>query len=445
MGTSFHWDVFISHSSADKPRVRRLADRLRDTGLRVWFDAEAIAAGGDIVTAIEGGLEHSRVLVLCMTPDAFKSEWVRLERNSATFRDPGNHTRRFVPLLMEDCTIPAVLRRLKYIDWRSESAEAWRQLLDALQPGAAPLPERPASELNPFDPYNPALGRGFVGRMEELRRLHAAVENAHSVSLVGDWRSGKTSLLAAFADQVRDTGRLVCEVSGTGPEGRSLTTFVREVTGRQPLDQADDAADRLSDWAAHHNLGGLHPVLVVDEIDGLLRRFDHRFFERLRGMLDRLMLVVGSRRDLDLIYEEVHRTSPFHNRLEIVRLGLLESSAVEDILSWADNLLTAGDASLIREWSGRHAYFVQLLSHHLTDARQHGVSKHTALDRFCEEAAARFRELWRTLSPRDQEDLRNAPDGTPATRRSLRTRGLVTEDGQLFGRVLAEWLSEGQA
>lgn len=103
VNTSFDWDVFLSHSSVDKPRVARLAERLERAGFRVWFDRPNIDSGEDIVTAIEQGLERSRVLVLCMTKAAFESEWVRLERNTATFHDPANHDRRFLP---EFTTIP---------------------------------------------------------------------------------------------------------------------------------------------------------------------------------------------------------------------------------------------------------------------------------------------------------------------------------------------------
>ncbi len=38
MATEFQYDVFLSHNQADKPRVRRLAERLRAANLRVWFD-----------------------------------------------------------------------------------------------------------------------------------------------------------------------------------------------------------------------------------------------------------------------------------------------------------------------------------------------------------------------------------------------------------------------
>ena len=45
MAVEFQYDVFLSHNQADKPRVRRLAERLRAAGLRVWFDEWVIQPG----------------------------------------------------------------------------------------------------------------------------------------------------------------------------------------------------------------------------------------------------------------------------------------------------------------------------------------------------------------------------------------------------------------
>jgi hypothetical protein len=72
---AFTHDVFLSHSSKDKGVVRAIAERLRADGLRVWFDEWEIRAGDHIQTKIEEGLEHSRVLVLCMSANAFGSDW----------------------------------------------------------------------------------------------------------------------------------------------------------------------------------------------------------------------------------------------------------------------------------------------------------------------------------------------------------------------------------
>ena len=98
----FQYDVFLSHNAADKPRVRKLAERLKEEGLRVWFDEWVIKAGDDIYLAIERGLETARVQVLCLSPAALGSERVALERGTVLFRDPTNQGRRFVPLLLPD-------------------------------------------------------------------------------------------------------------------------------------------------------------------------------------------------------------------------------------------------------------------------------------------------------------------------------------------------------
>ncbi|MBC7817473.1 MAG: AAA family ATPase, partial [Planctomycetaceae bacterium] len=331
-----------------------------------------------------------------------------------------------------------------YIDWRAESDSAWQQLPAALKPGAAPQPEVPEDQWNPFDPYTPALGSSFVGRTDELRRMQQAMETGHSLSVVGDWRIGKTSLLAAFAERARAAGRVVRQLSGEGPEGGSVSHFVTQVTGRAAPEETEAAADQLSEWAAANARGGMRPVLIVDEVERLIAEFPHRFLERIRGMLNRVMVVLCSRRELDLIYQDRGLTSPFNNTLELVRVGLLDDPAVEALLKESTDILSAEDVSTLREWAGLHPYFLQLYGHELTDARLHQMPTDSAFDRFYAAAAARFRELWCVLGKRDREDLHKLVEEMPVTRHSLRQRGLVTSGGQPFGRILLYWLTEEQ-
>src|SRR5687768_6043153 len=105
MPTAFLYDVFLSHNSKDKPRVRDLAARLKKAGLRVWFDEWNIRPGEIIALKVDEGLEQSRVLLLCISQNALKSGWVALERSTAVHRDPANAERRFIPLLLEDCEL----------------------------------------------------------------------------------------------------------------------------------------------------------------------------------------------------------------------------------------------------------------------------------------------------------------------------------------------------
>jgi hypothetical protein len=118
MGQEFEYDVFFSHSAKDKAVVRPLAERLRKDGLRVWFDGWVLKPGDSIPAKIDPpslrgyggtgeGLEHSRVLVLCMSANAFASDWAQLEagtyeRGNLPFRDSLNQERSLIPLRLDD-------------------------------------------------------------------------------------------------------------------------------------------------------------------------------------------------------------------------------------------------------------------------------------------------------------------------------------------------------
>ena len=59
----------------------------------MWFDEWVLKPGDSIPAKIEEGLEHSRVLVLCMSAHVFGSEWAQLEagtsgRDNSPFRSP---------------------------------------------------------------------------------------------------------------------------------------------------------------------------------------------------------------------------------------------------------------------------------------------------------------------------------------------------------------------
>ena len=128
---TFEYDVFLSHSSKDKPIVRALAERLRDDGLRVWLDEWVIQPEDMISLAIENDLEKSRTLVLCMSEQAFGSDWVTLERHTVMFRDPTNQERRFIPLRLDDGPIKDILKQFAYIDWRKQEQQQYERLRKA--------------------------------------------------------------------------------------------------------------------------------------------------------------------------------------------------------------------------------------------------------------------------------------------------------------------------
>jgi hypothetical protein len=79
--------------------ARAIANRLKADGVRVWFDEWELKPGDHIHAKVEAGLEASRVLVLCMSANAFGADWTQLEAGMFRFRDPLNKERRFVAVI----------------------------------------------------------------------------------------------------------------------------------------------------------------------------------------------------------------------------------------------------------------------------------------------------------------------------------------------------------
>ena len=188
MADGFTYDVFLSHNAGDKPRVRKLAEQLREAGLRVWLDDWVIRPGDDIFLAIESGLEEARVQVLCLSPEALGSEWVKLERSTVLFRDPSNAGRRFVPLLLADCTLPATLRRYKYVDLRQETQAAFDELLAACRGESDEIPQ-PAAKKTSAKPNPSPLPeqREPLAVLERILTGHDDWINGLAISPDGTW------------------------------------------------------------------------------------------------------------------------------------------------------------------------------------------------------------------------------------------------------------------
>jgi TIR domain len=139
MADDFTYDVFLSHSSKDKAVVRAVAERLHADNLRVWFDEWELKPGDSIPAKIEAGLEDSRVLVLCMSAQAFGSDWAMLESQTFRFRDPLNKERRFIPLRLDEAQLKGSLAQFLYINWLPEDREQeYAKLLEACRPPAKP-------------------------------------------------------------------------------------------------------------------------------------------------------------------------------------------------------------------------------------------------------------------------------------------------------------------
>ncbi len=178
MSTDFSHDVFLSHSAKDKAVVRPLAERLRQDGLKVWFDEWVLKPGDSIPAKIEEGLEQSRVLVLCMSANAFGSDWAQLEAGTFRFRDPLNKERRFIPLRLDDAPIKGSLAQFLYINWLPDSREqAYVELLIGCKLPA--IPEKAAGLAEP------SSIRIYTGHRDFVNSAVFSTDGQHALS--GSW------------------------------------------------------------------------------------------------------------------------------------------------------------------------------------------------------------------------------------------------------------------
>lgn len=208
MTANFLWDVFLSHSTYDKERVRRLAEGLRDARLRVWLDEWVIQPGDDIYAAIENGLEYARTLVLCMSQSAIDSDWVKLERNTTIFRDPQNQERRFIPLMLEDCIPPAVIRRLAYVDLRKDNHGALEKLIQLCRPPIKKTKKRlHRSSMTPPSGAMSSDNPLYIEREADVYAMAAAQQAAETIIIKAPRQMGKSSLLIRYLSACRVRGK----------------------------------------------------------------------------------------------------------------------------------------------------------------------------------------------------------------------------------------------
>lgn len=84
--------AFISYSSRDRARARRLQAALEKAGLRTWMDMEQVRTGDALTPAIRQAIADSACLVVLLSEHANLSEWVHKE--AAFARELGK--RRFI-------------------------------------------------------------------------------------------------------------------------------------------------------------------------------------------------------------------------------------------------------------------------------------------------------------------------------------------------------------
>jgi TIR domain len=132
--------LFLSHSSRDRAFCERLALDLTRVGVPVWYDDWELKVGDSLRRKISDGIESRDHLAVVLSDASVKSDWVQVELNAALDRELKERKVIVLPLLIQDCDIPAFLRDKKYADFRTDYPHGLGQLLEVLGVSGAPTP-----------------------------------------------------------------------------------------------------------------------------------------------------------------------------------------------------------------------------------------------------------------------------------------------------------------
>jgi internalin A len=111
--------VFISYSHQDKSFAKKLAAKLENQGMKVWWDFDSLKGGQDWQKEIERGIKQCDFFLVALTPNAVASEWVG---NEITYASQAQKT--IIPLLLMKCDIPIGLIKKQWIHFENQTQKA---------------------------------------------------------------------------------------------------------------------------------------------------------------------------------------------------------------------------------------------------------------------------------------------------------------------------------
>ncbi len=367
---------------------------------------------------------------------------------------------------------------------RLQSIEAAAEILEALE-GDASL----ASTVT-FPPGdtgrrrdNPYLCRSairnpreFVGRRHALHfvfeRLNA--DTPQSVSIVGDMRSGKSSLLNAIysrhfrAQYLTAPDRMIMVFIDLQGQKLDLAGFVRllldmvqlELRGRVDISSCTCDLDGIKSLVSLLGKGGFKLAILFDEFGAITQNasFELDFFAFMRALANQydVAYVTASSSDLQtLCHTKAVSDSPFFNIFSVIRLAAFSLEEAEYLIrepSHAAGRPLAQYTDQILSLAGRMPFYLQIACAHAFDSlASRSGSEQPDFDAirhgFYEEARFHYRFILDHLDERQRSVViklargKSVPESQKFIVRELISRSLV-EDDALFAEPFAQFVNE---
>lgn len=124
--------VFVSYDRADQAFAKALSAELARRGLSVWLTDQEVFPGDNVWLKVGEALKKSRAMVVLVSPDSMRSEYVRREFQYA-LGDIRYEGRLFPVEVRPTRNVPWILRKLKTFSARESAAKVSESIADALQ------------------------------------------------------------------------------------------------------------------------------------------------------------------------------------------------------------------------------------------------------------------------------------------------------------------------
>jgi uncharacterized protein len=352
---------------------------------------------------------------------------------------------------------------------------------------------------NPFY-YGSAIKQGqlFTGRQQEISAISEAVSTSSCISIVGERRVGKTSLLLHFLDPV------VQQQNGLNPtqyiftffdfQGYPTITptefwyqllsdirkhlFATSVLMQQTetlLNQKEIGFADVENWFKSFQVTGLRLVILFDEFDIATANpnFTLTFFSGLRKLAYySLSYIVASHRPLsDLYFAHPDALgSHFFNIFRRITLGGFTVSDVEVLLDKAlvgtSITFDTSDRKVLNLLADSHPFFLQIAAYFLFDAYRYGHHSRGQIDyiwvqeHIRDNAIEHFRYYWDNseigeqlllatfalLDPNELDHYKLYPQSSDLILHRLQERVLIVKDQQnkprIFSTLFEDWVAE---
>jgi len=326
---------------------------------------------------------------------------------------------------------------------------------------------------------NPYYHRGpirdpkqFYGREDELQSLLSLCKRRQCVEVVGERKTGKTSLLYQVRSRTSGVQFLPDDPCVAVYLNPGLIATPYEFFGRvfrsigEHIPSLGIEVYEEINWKNTHRLlrkwlGPRPLILLLDEFEKLVSKanFDPDFYSYLRGLtqapLDELdvRIVTASQTRLAVFCtpEVVGKYgSEFFNSFALCSLGSFTEGELVDFLvktSGPFGVPMLGFKHGIIQLSGRFPFFVQIACWYYFQAfveQRHSINKALIRQKFLDEATEHFEYIWRHLDHSERQLVLALANGGQIAENELQTltqKGYVI-DGNLLSSTFAEFVRQ---